>query len=111
MQIPPDEGAYLIWAMHLTAASIPTWLQEGTWVEQGTDVGIEGMTGHRTCRRPCSICSSSCRSLWQAFIRPGGPSRFRFNSHSRAVAQRLGHVIIDGRVRRSTEKDGQPVGG
>lgn len=37
-----------VWAMHLTVASIPAWIQEGTWVQQGTDVGIEGMTGWAT---------------------------------------------------------------
>lgn len=37
-----------VWAMHLTVASIPDWIQEGTWVERGTDVGLEGTTGWTT---------------------------------------------------------------
>lgn|GEM_PF-3198976 len=63
-----------VWYMHLTPHSIPTWIQVGTWVERGTDIGVEGETGWATAPHIhfqvatnyscCSCSNGACAPNW-----------------------------------------------
>lgn len=69
-----------VWYMHLTPYSIPAWIQEGTWVERGTDIGVEGETGWATgphvhfqvatTYNCCSCSNGACAPNWPGATAP-----------------------------------------
>jgi hypothetical protein len=63
-----------VWYMHLQPGSIPAWIQVGTWVYGGMDIGLEGETGWATAPHDhfqvattyscCSCSQGACAPHW-----------------------------------------------